>query len=97
MNHFRLGFCCHNMKKKIPAWLSTAMASLLGVNWKVRASALTLALVTSTVDYAETGGKMTLTLLVIVWGGAIKSFFTKSVGVSNAPNPLPNSEAVVSK
>ena len=75
-------------------YLINALVLIFGVNYKVRASALLTALVTSTVDYLMTGGKPTWALLAAVWLAAAKSFFTKSVGVSNSPNPTAVAQSV---
>jgi len=70
------------------------LIAIFGVNYKVRASALAFALITATVDYLVSGGVFTPALMVAVWLGVIRSFFQKSVGVSNAPNPTIEAKAV---
>jgi hypothetical protein len=68
--------------KKIKAFIISVLVLVFGVHYKVRASALALALLTTTTDYYLSGGKMTPAVLVVVWGGTIRSFFQKSVDVT---------------
>ncbi len=68
--------------KKLKAAIVAALTFVFGVHYKVRASALGLALLTTTTDYYLSGGKMTPALLVVVWGGTIRSYFQKSIDVT---------------
>ena len=80
--------------KNIKAWLIKVLTLIFGVNYKPRASALALALAVTTYTVLISGDKISLAVLMMAWGSAIKAFFTKGVGVSNAPSPLADAQAV---
>lgn len=80
--------------KAFKAWIINLLILVFGVNYKPRVSALALALVVTTYNVLLSADKISLTVLMLAWGAALKAFFTKGVGVSNSPNPLAESQAV---